>query len=169
MKSLIAMAMVFAMAARAAVKSGEAAPDFAATSTKGDVKLADYKGKWLVLYFYPKSFTPGCTKEACSLRDGYEQIQKTGAEILGVSCDDVEKQKKFKAEYKLPFELIADADKKMTKAYDVMMIGGLMSSRYTFLIGPDGKIEHVFDNVDCAGHNNQVLTELQKLQAPQKK
>lgn len=162
------MAAAFVLGANAAVKQGESAPDFSAQSTKGEVKLADYKGKWLVLYFYPKSFTGGCTKEACSLRDGYADIQKTGAEILGVSCDDVEKQKKFKEEYKLPFELIADTDKKVTKSYDVLMMGGMMSSRYTFLISPDGKIAYVFDKVDTAGHNAQVLTELQKLQAEKK-
>lgn len=167
---LMAMTIVamLAMVSRAAVKQGEAAPDFEAASTKGTVKLADYAGKWLVLYFYPKSFTPGCTKESCSLRDGYEDIQKAGAQILGVSLDDVEKQKKFKEEYKLPFDIIADTDKKVTKAYDVLMMGGLMASRVTFLIGPDGKIAHVFDKVDTAGHRNQVLDELKKLQAEKK-
>ena len=169
MKKLMVMTMTMIMGltfgAGAAVKQGEAAPDFSATSTKGEAKLADYKGKWLVVYFYPKSFTGGCTKESCSLRDGYGDIQKTGAEILGVSCDDLEKQKKFKEEYKLPFELIADTDKKVTKAYDVLMVGGMMSARYTFIINPDGKIAHVFDKVNTASHKDEVLEQLQKLQA----
>jgi peroxiredoxin Q/BCP len=162
------MAMMMASGAVGAVKQGEAAPDFKAQSTKGEVKLADYKGKWLVLYFYPKSFTPGCTKEACSLRDGFDDIKKAGAEILGVSLDDVEKQKKFKEEYKLPFDLIADTDKAVTKAYDVLMLGGFMASRYTFIINPDGAIAHVFDKVNTAGHKDEVLEELKKLQAEKK-
>lgn len=167
MKKLMTMMMLIGLAlgARAAVKTGEAAPDFAVASTKGEVKLADYKGKWLVVYFYPKSFTGGCTKESCSLRDGYEEIQKAGAEILGVSVDPVETQKKFKEEHKLPFEIVADTEKKMTKAYDVLMVGGMMSSRYTFIISPDGKIAHVFDKVNTATHKDQVIEELKKLQA----
>lgn len=166
MKKLLLTMMILGMTfgASAAVKQGEAAPDFTATSTKGEVKLADYKGKWLVLYFYPKADTPGCTKESCSLRDGYADIQKTGAEILGVSTDNVEAQKKFIEKYTLPFALIADTDKKVTKAYDVLMVGGMMASRYTFIINPDGKIAHVFDKVNTAGHKDQVLEVLKQLQ-----
>lgn len=170
MKKVLVMVMMMGLGfgAGAAVKSGEAAPDFTAASTKGEVKLADYKGKWLVLYFYPKADTPGCTKESCSLRDGYEQIQKAGAEILGVSLDTVEDQQKFKDKYKLPFPLLADTDKKVTKAYDVLNITGKFASRYTFLIAPDGKIAHVFDKVDTGAHNSQVLAELERLKAAQK-
>lgn len=166
MKKLILMMILgMTIGANAAVKTGEAAPDFTATSTKGEVKLSDYKGKWLVVYFYPKSFTGGCTKQSCSLRDGYEDIQKAGAEILGVSVDPVDTQKKFKEEHKLPFEIIADTDKKVTKAYDVLMVGGMMSSRYTFIINPEGKIAHVFDKVNTATHKDQVLETLKQLQA----
>lgn len=167
MKKLMVMMMILGigLGARGAVKSGEPAPDFKAASTKGEVKLADYKGKWLVLYFYPKADTPGCTKESCSLRDGYEQLQKAGAEILGVSLDSVEAQQQFKEKYKLPFALLADTDKKVTTAYDVLGLGGKFASRYTFLISPDGRIAHVFDKVDTGAHNSQVLAELQKLQA----
>ena len=121
-----------------------------------------------MLYFYPKADTPGCTKESCSLRDGYEQLQKAGAEILGVSLDTVEAQQKFKDKYKLPFDLVADTDKKVAKAYDALMITGLMTSRVTYLIDPEGKIAHVFDKVDTGAHNSQVLKELERLKTEKK-
>lgn len=167
-KWLMAILVLVAGTAVNAAKKGDAAPPFEAASTKGTVKLADYADKWLVLYFYPKADTPGCTKESCSLRDGYEQIQKAGAEILGVSVDTVEAQQKFKAKYKLPFDLIADADKKIAKAYGTLMENGLLSTRVTFLIDPAGDIAHVFDKVDTSSHNNQVLVELQRLKSQQK-
>ena len=160
--------MITALNAAHAAKQGDAAPTFEAQSTKGAVKLDNYKGKWLVLYFYPKADTPGCTKESCSLRDGYEQLQKAGAEILGVSLDTVEAQQKFKDKYKLPFDLVADTDKKVAKAYDALMITGLMTSRVTYLIDPEGKIAHVFDKVDTGAHNSQVLKELELLKAEKK-
>lgn len=168
MKKMLVVAVCAAALAVRAAEVGQAAPDFTAQSTKGEVKLADYKGKWLALYFYPKSFTPGCTKESCSLRDGFEDLKKAGVEILGVSLDDVEKQKKFKEEYKLPFELIADTDKKVAKAYDALMVGGLMAKRLTFLVNPDGKLVKIIDSVDTADHDGQVLKEIEALKAASK-
>lgn len=145
---------------------GQAAPDFAAPSTGGGTaKLSDYQGKWLVLYFYPKAFTPGCTKEACSLRDGYEKLGKRGAVVLGVSRDDLETQKKFKAENNLPFELLSDTDKKIATVYDVLGFGGFYQRR-TVLIDPDGKIAHIFYGVSPAQHAEEVNDELRKLQNP---
>lgn len=145
-------------------KIGQTAPAFQAMATTDQtITLADLKGSWVVLYFYPKAFTPGCTKEACSLRDGYFGIQKLGAVILGVSFDDVDTLKKFKAEYHLPFELLSDSDKKMAKAYDVMGLLGLYAKRKTFIIDPKGKIAFVFDTVDSAHHNAQVVDKLEKL------
>ncbi|MCE9613583.1 MAG: peroxiredoxin [Lentisphaerae bacterium] len=141
------------------------APGFEAVSTGGGkATLADYRGKWLVLYFYPKSFTTGCTKEACSLRDGHQKLADMGAAILGVSRDDLATQQKFKAEYQLPFELLADTDKAMAKAYGVIGFGGLYQRR-TFLIDPAGKLAHIFYGVTVNIHDEEVVDELRKLQA----
>jgi thioredoxin-dependent peroxiredoxin len=170
MKTMLAgLAAAVATAASAGeLKIGEAAPDFSAASTAGEVKLADFKGKWLVLYFYPKSFTPGCTKESCSLRDGFADLQALGAAILGSSFDDVETQKKFKAEHQLPFELLADTKKEVAKAYDSVMIGGLMSARKTYIVSPDGKLAAIIGSVNTGDHDGQVAEELKKLQAAAK-
>jgi peroxiredoxin Q/BCP len=149
----------------AALEAGQPAPEFEAPSTGGKpVRLADLKGSWVVLYFYPKAFTPGCTKESCSLRDGYGAIQGKGAVILGVSTDSLETQQKFKKEHNLPFDLLSDADKVVSKAYDALGFGGFMSQRKTFLIDPEGKIAHVFGSVSVGSHDEEVLAELEKLQ-----
>lgn len=152
--------------AASAAKLGDPAPDFTAQSTGGEVKLAGLKGKWVVLYFYPKSFTPGCTKESCSLRDGHGALTGLNAVVLGVSLDDLETQRRFKAEYKLPFELIADADKTVSKAYDVLAPMGLFAVRRTFVIDPEGKIARIFESVSVGTHADDVKAELAKLQAP---
>lgn len=140
------------------------APAFQAMATNDKtISLSDLKGSWVVLYFYPKAFTPGCTKEACSLRDGYFGIQKLGAVILGVSFDKLARLKKFKDEYRLPFELLSDSDKKIAKAYDVVGMLGLYAKRKTFIIDPNGKIAYVFDAVDSAHHDAQVTEKLKEL------
>ena len=169
MKKYVAMMLVMLMGMGAgAALVGEAAPDFKATSTAGrEVALADFAGQWLVLYFYPKSFTPGCTKEACSLRDGFAGIQKAGAVILGASVDSLETQQKFKAEHRLPFDLLADGDGAVAKAYDVLGLGGFMAKRVTFLISPEGRIARVLADVDTGDHDAQVAAALRELQAPQ--
>lgn len=150
-----------------ALQPGDEAPDFRAASTTGaELTLADFAGNWLVLYFYPKSFTPGCTAEACSLRDGYAAIQETGARILGVSVDKLETQRKFKAEHRLPFELLADSDAAVARAYGVSAMMGAMARRVTFLITPDGRIARIIEDVKSAQHDEQVLSALRELQAP---
>jgi len=143
---------------------GSDAPDFSTKAT-GDrtVKLTDLKGKWVVLYFYPKADTPGCTKESCSLRDGYDAINAAGAVILGVSLDSLENQAKFKSKYSFQFDLLSDSDKKIAKAYNVLAVGGLFAQRKTFIIGPDGKIAHIFEKVDVGRHNEEVLAVLKNL------
>lgn len=151
--------------AKAELKVGNKAPDFNAPSTTGkNISLEELKGKWVVLYFYPKSFTPGCTAESCSLRDGYKDIQKMNAVVLGVSLDGIETQKKFKEKYKLSFELLADTEKKISKAYDVLGFGSLYAKRKTFIINPEGKIVHIIDKVTTGSHDTQVLEILRKLQ-----
>ena len=149
------------------VAVGSPAPAFAAVGTNDRTnRLADLKGKWVVLYFYPKAFTPGCTTEACSLRDGYAEIQKTGATILGVSLDPVARLKEFKQSYQLPFDLLSDADKSVSQSYHVLAFGGLFAERRTFIINPDGAIAYVFESVNTRSHDRQVTEVLKSLQAP---
>ena len=147
-----------------AVQVGDVAPAFDAAGTAGRVKLADLKGKWVVLYFYPRSFTPGCTKEACSLRDGHGDLTGLKAVVLGVSVDKVEKQKDFQAKYELPFELIADDDKAVSRAYGTLAPTGLFAARKTFIISPEGRIAAVISSVEVGAHAAQVKAELEKLQ-----
>ncbi len=168
MKKILAglLAVVGVTAAAEGPQVGQPAPDFKAASTAGgEAKLADYKGKWLILYFYPKSFTPGCTKESCSLRDGIADLQALGGVILGSSFDDVATQKRFKAEHNLPFELLADTEKQVAKAYDAVMVGGLMSTRKTFIIDPEGRLAAIIDKVNTSDHDGQVAEELKRLQS----
>jgi peroxiredoxin Q/BCP len=149
-----------------AIEVGQPVPDVGAPSTSGQtIRLADLKGTWVVLYFYPKSFTSGCTKEACSLRDGYAEIQKLGAVLLGSSFDDLETQKRFKAEHNLPFELLSDEKKTVARGFDAVSLGGLVSSRKTFLIDPEGRVAHIFSDVNVGGHDAEVAEALKRLQA----
>jgi len=126
-------------------KAGDTAPLIAGQDQDGkDFKLADHVGKKIVLlYFYPKDFTGGCTKEACSFRDGFEGFTTNNVEIVGVSFDSTESHLKFITQYKLPFTLLADTDGKIADAYGVRMNGKNMDNRVSFLIGLDGKIVHV--------------------------
>jgi peroxiredoxin Q/BCP len=165
----MAMACFWAVTARG-IEVGDPVPEVAAVATDGTpVKLTELKGSWAVVYFYPKSFTPGCTKEACSLRDGFSDLEKLGAKVFGVSFDSVETQKKFKAEHSLPFEVLSDSDKKVAKAFDAVGIGGLMPQRKTFIIDPQGNVAKIIESVNVGNHDEQVseaLRELQKSSAP---
>ena len=140
------------------------APDFNTTDENGkEVALKDFRGKTVVLYFYPKADTPGCTKEACGFRDTYKQIQKTGVVLLGISKDTAASQKKFKDKFHLPFPLLADAEKKIANLFGVLKEKNMYGkktigiARTTFVIGPDGKIQHIFNNVKADGHAEEVL------------
>ena len=149
------------------LKVGQKAPDFTVMDDQGEkVKLADLKGKKVVLYFYPKDDTPGCTKEACAFRDGIDKIKKRGAVVLGVSADSVESHKKFKSKFDLNFPLLADSDKKMVEAYGVWKEKSMYGKKYmgiertTFVIDENGKITHIFPKVKVDQHYDEVLEAL---------
>jgi peroxiredoxin Q/BCP len=145
------------------------APDFTALDTDGNShSLADYRGKWLVLYFYPKDDTPGCTTEACSLRDARDDIAALGAEVVGVSRDDASSHDKFKAKYTLNFTLLSDPEHKLMDAYGAWgkkMFGQEGVLRKTFIINPEGTVVKVYGRVTPIGHGEQVLAELKEQQA----
>ncbi len=145
------------------------APDFNVADTDGVQRsLADYRGKWVVLYFYPKDDTPGCTIEACSLRDARDDIAALGAEVVGVSADDGTSHDKFKAKHSLNFTLLSDPDLTIIRAYDAWgpkQFGREGILRRTFIINPEGQVLKVYGRVTPLGHGNQVIAELQKLQA----
>jgi peroxiredoxin Q/BCP len=148
----------------AELKEGDQAPNFSLSSSDGGtVSLKSLKGKSVVLYFYPKDDTPGCTKEACDFRDLRKKFQAEGAEIYGVSFDSLDSHKKFITKYKLPFPLLADTDKSAATAYGVfkkkVMYGNsfLGIERTTFVIDPQGKIKKIFPKVKVDGHAEEVL------------
>ncbi|MES2778313.1 MAG: thioredoxin-dependent thiol peroxidase [Bacteroidota bacterium] len=146
------------------LKPGDKAPTFTSTNEKGEkVSLSDYKGKKLVLYFYPKDSTPTCTIEACDLRDNYKMFQKKGYEILGVSTDSAKSHVKFIKKYDLPFSLLADEDHSLVEAYGVWGEKTLFGRKYmgilrtTFVIDEKGKIEKVIEKVESKGHTQQLI------------
>jgi thioredoxin-dependent peroxiredoxin len=149
------------------INVNDKAPDFTLQDENGaEISLKGLRGKVIVLYFYPRADTPGCTVEACEFRDTYKQMQKTGAVLLGISPDTPKAQKKFQDKFKLPFTLLADADRKVAIAFDVLkeknMYGKKVMGvvRTTFIIGPDGKIQHIFPKVKPEGHATEVLAYL---------
>jgi peroxiredoxin Q/BCP len=149
------------------LKIGDRAPDFStATNGGGKISLADFKGKSVVLYFYPRDDTPGCTKEACAFRDHFADFKKAGAVVLGVSTDTVKSHDKFAAKYKLPFTLLVDEDKTIVQAYGVWGEKRFMGRKYlgthrvTFLIGPDGRIKNIWPHVKPDEHAAEVLAAL---------
>jgi thioredoxin-dependent peroxiredoxin len=149
------------------LQAGQMAPNFSLMDEKGQLhQLSDYRGKNVVLYFYPKDDTPGCTTEACSFRDVYTDYQKAGVEVLGVSPDPEKSHAKFKAKYDLTFTLLADTDHKVCELFGVWGLKKLAGHEYegvfrtTFLIAQDGKIKKVFEKVKPEGHAAEVLAAL---------
>ena len=152
------------------VKINEKAPSFKLKDQNGDVhQLSDYLGKYVLLYFYPKDNTPGCTTEACTIRDAWSDFTKHNAVVLGVSPDSVESHKKFESKFSLPFTLLADPDKKLLKTYGVWVEKNMFGNKYmsvkrsSVLIGPDGKIVKIYKTVSPKKHASQVLDDLEEL------
>jgi peroxiredoxin Q/BCP len=147
------------------VKEGDTAPDFDGPTSDGSrLGLKNFVGKKnVVLYFYPKDDTPGCTKEACSFRDNLDSIRRMGAEIIGVSLDSVESHRKFASKYNLPFPLISDKEKRLAQAYGVLKDTGTSASRVTFIIDKAGKVAKVFPKVDVTKHTEEVVAALKEL------
>lgn len=148
-------------------QAGDKAPDFELQDDQGNtVRLSDYRGQTVILYFYPRADTPGCTKEACAFRDDYSAYQERGVAILGASPDTVAKQAKFKEKYGLPFPLLADPDHKLAEKYGVWGLKKFMGKesmgvlRTTFLIDEHGKVVQVFEKVRPAEHSAEILAAL---------
>ena len=149
------------------LREGDPAPDFSApTNGGGSVSLSDLKGKHVILYFYPRDDTPGCTKEACAFRDRFADFKKKGAVVLGVSVDPVKSHDKFVEKFKLPFPLLADEERKIVEAYGVWGQKVFMGRKYmgthrvTFLIGPGGRIKRIWPKVKPEEHAEEVLAAL---------
>ena len=146
---------------------GSKAPNFSIPDQNGKKHtLYDYQGKWVLLYFYPKDDTPGCTKEACGIRDNLPKFKKFGTVVFGISIDSVKSHKKFSGKYRLPFTLLADEDKKIVKQYGVWAKKKFMGREYmgtlrtSFLIDPEGKIAKIYTNVKPEKHAEEVLIDL---------
>ena len=150
-----------------ALKPGDSAPDISLPDKDGQThSLSDYRGKWVLVYFYPKDDTTGCTKEACGFRDAYAKVKKKGLVVLGISADDQKSHAKFASKYKLPFALLSDTDKKAIDAYGAWGKKKFMGREYmgifrrSFLIDPKGKIFKIYEKVKPEIHAEEVLTDL---------
>ncbi len=148
----------------AELKEGDKAPNFTSKNQNGqEVSLEDFAGKTVVLYFYPKDNTPGCTAEACDFRDNYQMLLTKGFEVIGVSTDDEKSHKKFETKFELPFMLIADTNKEIVERYGVWVEKSMYGKKYmgterkTFVISPEGNITHIVNKVDSKNPSQQVL------------
>lgn len=149
-----------------ALRPGQAAPDFTLPDASGEPHpLSAYRGTWLVLYFYPRDDTPGCTREACEFRDGYLEIRALGARVLGVSLDDGDSHAEFVEKYRLPFPLLSDKDGAVARQYGALWSLGPVrfARRHSLLIDPQGKLAKIYRKVDPATHTREILQDLQTL------
>jgi len=174
MKLLLVPLLLFATTACAAEAVapppavGAPAPAFTLPDQTGTQRsLADYAGQWLIVYFYPKDQTPGCTRQVCAFRDSIDKVRAAGAAVVGVSVDDVASHEEFAKKYQVPFPLLADADKKMARDYGVLTskLGFQYARRDTFLIDPQGRIAKHYESVDPEANVGQVLADLAAAQA----
>ena len=166
--AFVLFACLLAPAFAAMPQAGQPAPAFHLQDQHGHWQTpADHHGRWLVLYFYPKDFTPGCTTEVCTFRDDVLKLRKAGADVVGVSLDDVKSHAEFAKKYHVPFPLLSDADRKVAEAYGVLASHGDMhyAKRTTFLIDPKGNIAKVYQDVDPEKNSAQVLADLAALKA----
>lgn len=154
------------------LKLSTKAPAFSLPDQEGKVRaLKEYQGSWVALYFYPKDDTPGCTKEACSFRDGFVALKRAGIAVLGVSADSVKSHQKFAEKFSLPFSLLSDEEKKVVELYGVWGKKKFMGREYlgifrtTFLIDPKGKIVKIYENVKPDSHAEDILADIQELQS----
>jgi peroxiredoxin Q/BCP len=139
---------------------GATAPDFSAKAHDGtDIKISALKGKPVVVYFYPKDETPGCTKEACAFRDAWKELAATGVVLVGISSDTLDSHKKFAENHKLPFHLVSDGDGSIAKSYGVPNNLGYLG-RQTFVIAADGKLKKIYRSVDVANHAKEILADV---------
>lgn len=175
MKWLVIVAVLIAFAALLVARAaragelpevGKPAPDFNLPDQNGKYHtLREYRGKWLVLYFYPKDDTPGCTQEACAFRDDLNQISELGAQVVGVSVDDTDSHAEFAKKYHLPFPLLADKTAATADEYGALMNLWLIkfARRYTFLIDPQGNVSKMYLSVETSRHSKQIIDDLKKL------
>ena len=159
---------MFGQSQAGTIEVGQDAPAFTLVDQNGmSHSLQDYVGRWVVLYFYPKNDTPGCTKEACAFRDDYKVIVAHNTQVLGVSVDDQTSHAKFAKKYNLPFPLLVDGNGKVAQRYAALTSLGPLkfAKRHTFIIDPNGKIQKIYRKVDADSHSQQVLADLQLLKA----
>lgn len=159
--------MLISSASGAEIKEGETAPDFELVDQYNKPhKLSDYKGKWVVLYFYPRDDTPGCTTEACNFRDDIFEIRKLNAEVIGVSVDNTESHTKFSEKHGLPFPLLSDGDAQVAKSYDALWSLGpiKVAKRHSFIIDPAGQLAKIYRDVKPEDHSDEIINDLTTLQ-----
>ena len=168
---VIALALLlgfFALRLRAgqdAPQVGALAPEFTLPDQQGTPRrLSDFRGQWVVLYFYPKDETPGCTKEACAFRDDWQALTALNAQVIGVSLDDTQSHAQFASKHRLPFLLLADTSGEVVERYGALMnlLVVKLAKRHTYLIAPDGKIAQVYRNVDPGGHSQEIIAFLKR-------
>jgi thioredoxin-dependent peroxiredoxin len=166
-RALLALMSLFTVAAQAAVPSvGTPAPSFSLPDQTGKVRsLSDWRGQWVVLYFYPKDNTPGCTEEACTFRDDMEQLSALQAQVVGVSVDTTESHKAFAEKYHLPFPLLADSKAEVAASYGALtdLLVMKLAKRYTFLIDPQGRIAKAYLSVNTSKHSLEIINDLKQL------